>query len=608
MNVFFALICALSSCVSSSANFYLLSGVCCWCALASCSPSLLVAGRSFLASDVGKRPALGFLPLDESRALSDQQEAGRVIQQQELLPNRSGGWVFPGNNPPRLVWRDAEEMRRLGVASPPQVRWFDTDLREAPQPNYPGRWLAWVEAQAPDGRPLRRAHTFFCLPEKLDPTGFPDLSIRFRNFPAPNAPPLLREYHSEIERTAKDLFGKAVFDQERAAIILAALYESQPLGRPRRFPESAMAQHTERQLALKLKLLRLEQKVRPLSLPSDVELAPDATVETPRASPLTAEQLASAKQRIDTFCQDWCAATGEPFVIKLVLDGQVITHAAFGSGPDDQPIGLDYRCWIASLTKTVTGLMFARFLDQGILQLDDSIADAFPDYPDNSGHVPTFRQCLNHTAGFEGHGDFGGMSHPHFENVILNAIEVNQPGKVHRYSGTGYELVAKAMEIASGQSAVRLFSEQLFQPLGCGDVVLGNASSDAELTAGELALFGELLAQRGRSGGKQYFRPETLELLLPRQLPVEGAPPHGYGVGLHWVYHRRPGAAPDSLQPEDLLFSPRTVGHGSFSGCILLVDLERRLVITQARRQFSEADNEWYARFFQVVAEALESK
>ncbi|MFO0265045.1 MAG: hypothetical protein ACK53V_25770, partial [Planctomycetota bacterium] len=89
---------------------------------------------------------------------------------------------------------------------------------------------------------------------------------------------------------------------------------------------------------------------------------------------------------------------------------------------------------------------------------------------------------------------------------------------------------------------------------------------------------------------------------------VEAAPPHGYGVGLHWVYHRRVGAPTDSRKVEDLLFSPRTVGHGSLSGCILMVDLDRRLVVTQARRQFKEADNEWYVRFFQVVAEALEQK
>ncbi|MFM7116845.1 MAG: serine hydrolase domain-containing protein, partial [Planctomycetota bacterium] len=365
------------------------------------------------------------------------------------------------------------------------------------------------------------------------------------------------------------------------------------------------AQHAERQLALKLKLLGLEQKIRPLAAPREVESRSVADGST-SASQLTPEQLARAKQAIDGYCQEWCTATGEPFVIKVVLDGQEVTHAAFGSGPDGQPVGLDYRCWVASLTKTVTGLMVARFLDQDLLGLDDSLASVFPDYPQGNAHVPTFRQCLNHTAGFEGHGEFGGMNHPHFENVILNAIELNQPGRMHRYSGTGYELVAKALELISGQPAVQLYAEQLFQPLGCGDVVLGNASSDAELTAAELALLGGLLAERGQSGGKQFFRPETLEFLLPRELHVEAAPAHGYGVGLHWVYHRRPGAQPDSLRPEDLLFSPKTVGHGSLSGCILMVDLDRRLVITQARRQFKDVDNEWYGKFFQVVAKSLE--
>lgn len=563
-----------------------------------------IALSDVVKKDKGQLQSAAVQASSEEAAQAEQLEAGLLLQQQELLPNRSGGWIFPVINPPRVVWRDAEEICRLGIASPPRVRWFDAQLREANQPDQPGRWLAWIEGQAPNGFPLRRAHTFFCLPDKLDATDFPDLTIRFPNFPSPNASPLLREYQAEIERTAKDLFGKAVFDQERAAIVLSALFESQPLGRPRQFSESAFVQHAERQLALKLKLLRLEEKVRELALPQAVTLSPD-TKATPTRGPLSADLRESAKLKIDAFCREWCAATGEPFVVKLVLDGQVITHTAFGTGQDGQPIGPDYRCWIASLTKTVTGLMVARFLDQGRLKLDDSIARVFPDYPQNNEHVPTFRQCLNHTAGFEGHGDFGGLNHPHFENVLLNAIELNQPGKVHRYSGTGYELVAKALELLSGKPAVRLYAEQLFEPLGCGDVVLGNASSDAELTAGELALLGDLLANGGISGGKQFFRAETLQLLLPLDLQVEAAPAHGYGVGLHWVYHRHPGAAVDSLDPEDLLFSPRTVGHGSLSGCMLVVDLDRKLVIAQARRQFKEADNEWYSKFFQVVAEAL---
>lgn len=530
--------------------------------------------------------------------------SAREVQSLELLPHRTGGWIFPLSNPPHLVWRDAAMASHLGMQSPPQVRWFDQSLSESKQPDHPGRWMAWVEGTAPNGLPLRRSFTFFALPEKIDPVGAPDLSIRFPNFPAEDTPPLLREFQSEIERGAKEMFARAILDSERGAILLSALYESEPLHRPRRFTESSQAINAEKHLALKIKLGDRMNRVRLLEMPRRVGDLDSAENATDAQNPADRD-FSSAKAKIDDFCREWATATGEPFVTMIVSDGQVVTHEAFGATKDGQPIDRDYRCWIASITKTVTGIMFARFIDQNLIGLDDSLASVFPDYPKNNPHVPTFRQCLNHTAGFEGHGDFGGVNNPHFENLILNAIEINEPGKVHRYSGTGFELTAKAMEIASGLPAPRLYEQQLFQPLGCGDVTLGNASSDAEMTAAELSALGQLLLGRGTYRGHQFFRPDTFDQLLPQSLSATDAPSHGYGVGLHWIRHRRPSTEPKGQQDGELLFSNNTIGHGSFSGCILVIDLDRKLVITQARREFREQDNPWFQRYFAVVADAL---
>ncbi|MDP1563343.1 MAG: serine hydrolase domain-containing protein [Pirellulaceae bacterium] len=462
--------------------------------------------------------------------------------------------------------------------------------------------MAWVEGVAPNGFPYRRSFTFFALPEKIDPTGFPDLTIHFPNFPAHDTSPLLREFEAEIKRSAKDAFVRAIWDSERAAILLSALYESEPLNRPRRFSESSLVRNASLHLALKRKLMArpdpTQQLVLPVRLGEDLQIQDAATNESKR-------DFSQAKERIDDFCRQWAAATGEPFVNIVIYEDQVVTHQAFGAADTGEPIDLDYRCWIASLTKTVTGLMFARFIDQGLIGIDDTLDSVFLDYPKNDSHVPTFRQCLNHTAGFDSQLDSGGMNNPHFENVILNAIEVNEPGNVHRYTGIGFELTAKAMEIVSGLSAVELYEQQLFQPLGFGDVIMGNASSDAELTAKELSVLGQLLLGRGTVRGQQFFTPATFEKLLPRAVSVAGAPAQDHGVGLHWIRHRRPPKDSPASNDGELLFSPNTVGHGSFSGCILVVDLDRKIVIAQVRREFHELDNAWYARYFEVISDAL---
>ena len=63
----------------------------------------------------------------------------------------------------------------------------------------------------------------------------------------------------------------------------------------------------------------------------------------------------------------------------------------------------------------------------------------------------------------------------------------------------------------------------------------------------------------------------------------------------------------DSKRPEDQLFSAATVGYGSFSGCIFMVDLDQDLVIAQARRRTGPRWGVWAARYFQTIEEALDN-
>ena len=77
------------------------------------------------------------------------------------------------------------------------------------------------------------------------------------------------------------------------------------------------------------------------------------------------------------------------------------------------------------------------------------------------------------------------------------------------------------------------------------------------------------------------------------------------GIGIHWVRHVKSDASRDSKRDEDLLFGPRTLGHGSFSGCIFLVDPDQQLVITQVRKRSGPRSAEWSPRFFQTVAAVL---
>jgi len=524
---------------------------------------------------------------------------------QELITAKPGTWMFKPGDTPRIVWRDIEDVRRLGFNGPLCVRWFDAKLEERAAPDAPGRWLAWIEGTAPNGTSFRRALTFYGLPKNFLGGISPDFTMSFPNFPGTNAPQVWREHQAEFFRLTDGIVLRSILESERGVVFLAGIAESKPLGRVARFVESAEVLDADFHLALKLKLQGLQDHVRPLKPPRRRD--PPATVLR-KGSLDEAGMKPDAKSMIDGVCREWAQDTGEPFVTLVARHGVIVTHEAFGNDKAGKPITRDYRCWAASITKTITGLLFSRFLDQGLIALDDPLSAVFPDYPKNDPHVPTFRQCLNHTSGLSGHGDYGGMRNPHLENIVLNAIDVNEPGAKYAYSGLGFELAAKAMEIITGKSAARIYDEGLFRPLGFRDVPIGNASSDGEFTAMELGVLGQWVANRGSYGPWEFITLQTFEKLMPEPVRVAD---RGYaedeGMGIHWVRHLKADAPRGSKRPEDLLFSPRTLGHGSFSGCIFVIDPEQQLVITQVRKQSGQRSGEWSAKFFQTIAAAIET-
>lgn len=530
-------------------------------------------------------------------------EERREFQSQELMLAKEGSWIFKPGETPRILWRDIETVRRLGCQEPLQVRWFNTELNESPEPNAPGRWLAWIEGTAPNETPLRRLRTFYALPEQFPSSIMPDLTVAFPNFSRSKVPAVLREHEAEIVRMANDTLVRTVFSNEQGAVLVAGLTESEALGRSARYIESTTVRNDDYNLSLKIKLQGLQDQIRALRPPRHlVQPAPilrEGSVDE-------AEVASDAKARIDAVCRAWAEDSGEPFVTLVSRHGVIITHEAFGRDAADQPIDRSYRCWVASITKSVTAILFSQFLDQGLIDLDDSLATVFPDYQHHEPHVPTFRQCFTHTSGLSGHGEFGDMHTAHLENIVLNGIDVNEPGKKYSYCGLGFELVAKAMEIVAGKSASKLFDVHLFQPLQFGDVRMGNASSSGEFTALELAILAQWMVNRGSYGNQQFISSETFERLLPRPLQVaDRSYTSEEGIGIHWQRHLKPGVPHDSKRDEDLLFGPRALGHGSFSGCIFFFDPQLELVVVQVRKQSGPRNAEWTPRFFQTIAAVM---
>ena len=251
--------------------------------------------------------------------------------------------------------------------------------------------------------------------------------------------------------------------------------------------------------------------------------------------------------------------------------------------------------------------MFAQFVDQGLINIDDPVGKFLPDYPLTGDKAITLRQCFTHTAGLYGHEEFSGLHNPWLENVIANGIEHLQPGKVHNYNGMGYDLAGRVMEIVSGKSIFRLMRENFFDPLKLKNSVLEeDLGFSFNGTAWDLAMIGQLLLNKGSYGDLEFFSPETFEKLVPKNLKqfypdidVE------WGIGITWMRQPHPDAGKNDVPKDQTVLSKNIIGHGSATSAVLRVDLDNELVITQTRRIAGKDYNKYLLKLLQTIEQGL---
>ena len=127
-------------------------------------------------------------------------------------------------------------------------------------------------------------------------------------------------------------------------------------------------------------------------------------------------------------------------------DGEVVRVAWSNGGRSDRD---DIAWW--SMTKTITAAWLLRLVDEGVVDLDDSLADYVPDTPRAADM--TLRQLANHTSGIPEDLD-GDLFEAHPADEIEAFRErgelAYEPGVGYGYSRVGYYLLALARERASG--------------------------------------------------------------------------------------------------------------------------------------------------------------
>jgi CubicO group peptidase (beta-lactamase class C family) len=334
-------------------------------------------------------------------------------------------------------------------------------------------------------------------------------------------------------------------------------------------------------------------------------------------------------------------------VVTLVATRDGVVHLGAVGKADlasGRPMTSDAVCWIASMTKPITGAAILMLQDEGKLSVDDPVGKYLPELAkaataDGTVHTVTLKHLLTHSSGLaestkeerEAAKTLADLV-PGFSSRPLQFA----PGSRWAYCQSGINTLGRIVEVVSGKSFPTFLQERLFTPLGMNDttfypdptLVARLASSykrdgavlvPAKLpwdydptnlghypapngglfsTASDYARFCQMLLNDGTLDGRTYLSKAAvtqMRTVASGDLKTGFTDGNGWGLGVCVV--REP-------QGVSAILSPGSFGHGGAYGTQAWIDPVKGLayVLMVQRANFPNSDNSDVRKAFQAAA------
>lgn len=365
-------------------------------------------------------------------------------------------------------------------------------------------------------------------------------------------------------------------------------------------------------------------------------------------------------------------AGGYPGAVSLIaVNGRVIDEQSYGHADLKRARAMrqDSIFRIYSMTKPITSVAALMLVEAGTLDLDAPVSRYLPAFVDlrclcgEGGQsvpakIPTVRHLFTHTAGFATHGDnvpaskafeAAAPEQAHdlagYAERVARAPLAEQPGTHFHYDGVNTQVLARIVEVVSGQSLHAFFQARILGPLGMKDtgfevpvdqrvrvvdlvtsrggrLAIADTASAREpgarlndydngagglySTLGDYFRFAQMLANGGELDGVQLLSADTVARMMRDQLatlePAVIGPTAGEGFGLGGyvvidpVKRGRPG-------------SVGAFGWSGSASTYFIIDREKKLVAILMAQYLPSDDAPQLPRlstpFYQHVYEAV---
>ncbi|SDE80016.1 CubicO group peptidase, beta-lactamase class C family [Massilia sp. PDC64] len=186
------------------------------------------------------------------------------------------------------------------------------------------------------------------------------------------------------------------------------------------------------------------------------------------------------EERLDALFAPYARTDAPGYCVGVRQHGRLIYRKAFGMASLELGVANTprTRMRIGSTTKHFVALLALMLEAEGRLRLDDTVRLHIPELPPRSVE-PTLRQLVTHTSGLRCYIDLSflarGMAMMAADDVLpLQARQSRgnyPPGERMIYCNSGYMLLSKVVERATGQALPDLLRERVFAPMGMHDTV-----------------------------------------------------------------------------------------------------------------------------------------
>ena len=215
-----------------------------------------------------------------------------------------------------------------------------------------------------------------------------------------------------------------------------------------------------------------------MTIPTSIALATLAALSTtlPACAPTSPGSGGPTDPRVDAVFAD-LHGDRPGAAVGVLFEGEIVHRAGYGLANLDHgvPITPATVFDIASISKQF-GAMAALLLEaEGGLDLDADVREYVPELPD-FGATITPRHLIHHTSGIRDWPHTMALAGVEFTDVIsfekiLRMLHNQQainfpPGSEYAYSNTGYNLLARVIEVRSGMTFREYTHSRIFAPLG----------------------------------------------------------------------------------------------------------------------------------------------